>query len=189
MQKNDEQLLSDYLQGNERALTVLVDRYLTDVYTFAFNLTGDQQVAEDITQESFIKAWKKIRSFIPGNSFRSWLFRIVRNTAIDWLRKKKEVPFSAFEDAREGVNVLLETLSDTEPLPDELLARAQDTRYLEGLLEQINPLYREVLTLRHTSTMTFDEIGNILKRPLHTVKSHYRRGLVSLRRLFEARTV
>jgi RNA polymerase sigma factor (sigma-70 family) len=185
---SDEQLIADYLEGEEKALGALVDRYLGDVYTFAVKLTRDTQAAEDITQESFTKAWKNMRKFVPGNSFRGWLFSIVRNTAIDFLRKKKEVAFSTFETTPEGENVFVESLADTGPLQDELLARAEDARYIETLLAQINPEYREVLALRHASDMTFGEIGKSLKRPLHTVKSQYRRGLAAVRRLLEAKT-
>ncbi len=183
MNRDDKQLISNYLEGDDRALGILVDRYISDAYNFAFNLTKDSQLAEDITQESFVKAWKNIRKFIPTNSFKGWLFRIVKNTAIDALRKRKEeVSFSVFEN-NEGENSLVETLVDTAPLPDELIRRAEDARYLEELLEQINPEYREVLTLRNTSNLTFEEIGKILKRPLHTVKSQHRRAMIALRRL------
>ncbi len=188
MQKEDEQLIADYLEGDEKALAILIDRYLSDAYTFAVKLTGDTQTAEDITQESFTKAWKNMRKFIPGNSFHGWLFSIIRNTAIDFLRKKKAVPFSVFETTTNGDNVLVATLADAGPLPDELLARTEDARFLEMLLGQINPEYRQVLTLRNTSNMTFAEISKVIKRPLHTVKSQYRRGLVALRRLFEGQT-
>lgn len=189
MQTNDEKLISDYLEGNEKALTILVDRYLSDAYSFALKITHDSHLAEDVTQESFTKAWKNMRKFIPGNSFRGWLFTIIRNTAIDILRKKKDVPFSVFEINTEGENALVATLADTSPLPDELLARAQDAQYLSFLLSQINPEYREVLTLRHTSNMTFAEIGKLLKRPLDTVKSQHRRGIASLRRLMETQPI
>jgi len=182
MSRSDEQLISDYLEGDDQSLSVLVDRYLSDAYNFALSLTKDSQSAEDITQESFVKAWKNIRKFVPTNSFKSWLFRIVRNTAIDTLRKKKEVAFSVFENV-EGENPLVASLADTAPLPDELLARAEDAQYLEKLLEQLNPEYREVLTLRNTSNLTFEEIGKILQKPLHTVKSQHRRALIALRRL------
>jgi RNA polymerase sigma-70 factor (ECF subfamily) len=188
MQKTDDQLITDYLDGNENSLEILVDRYLGEAFTFAATVTGDPQVAEDVVQDSFMKAWKNMRKFVPGNSFRGWLFTIVRNTAIDYLRNKKEVPFSTFDTDTQKENVLTATLADTEPLSDELLARAEDARYINMLLGQLNPEYQEVLTLRHTSNMTFNEIGKVLKRPLHTVKSQHRRGSVALRRLLEAKT-
>ncbi len=188
MEKDDEQLISAYLEGDDHSLSVLVDRYLADAYNFAFKLTNDSHIAEDITQESFMKAWKNIRKFIPGNSFQSWLFSIIRNTSIDYLRKNRELPFSNFE-TQEGYNTIMSTLTDTEPLQDELITMAENTRYVENLLEQINPQYREVLTLRHTSNMTFDEMSKILRRPLHTVKSQYRRGITSLRRLINTQTI
>ena len=187
MNKYDEQLISAYLEGDDYSLAVLVDRYLTDAYNFAFKLTNDTHVAEDVTQESFMKAWKNIRKFVPSNSFRSWLFSIIHNTSIDYLRKKRELPFSGFEN-NEGYNPLVATLTDPEPLQHELIAMAEDTRYVENLLSQINPQYREVLTLRHTSNMTFDAMSKLLKRPLHTIKSQYRRGIASLRRLINTQT-
>jgi RNA polymerase sigma factor (sigma-70 family) len=189
MSKTDDQLIFDYLEGNEKALTILVGRYLSDAYNFAVKLTGDRQIAEDITQESFTKAWKNMRKFVAGNSFRGWLFSIIKNTAIDWLRKRKNISFSNFAHIAEHENTLEATLVDTNPLPDELLAQAQDAQYLEKLLLQINPQYQEVLSLRNTSNMTFDEISKIVKRPLHTVKSQYRRGLIAMRRLIEAQAM
>jgi len=185
MKRTDEQLITDYLEGQERALGILVDRYLPDTYNFAFRLTGDRGSAEDIVQESFIKAWKNIRRFVPCNSFRGWLFTIVRNTAIDLLRQKRAVAISSFENET-GENILAATVADFGPLPDELLARAQDEKYLISLLVEINPEYREVLTLRYSSNLTFKAIGEILKRPLYTVKSQHRRALAALRRLAEA---
>lgn len=188
MRKADEQLIDEYLDGNEKALATLVDRHLANAYNFAFNLVNDNQAANDITQEAFIKAWKNIRGFKRGSSFQTWLFAITRNVAIDWLRKRKEVTFSAFEN-KEGVNVLTETLADTNLLPDELLARAEDVRFVEMLLEELDPLYRDVLKLRYSSNMTFEEIGEALKRPLYTVKSQHRRALIALRRSLEAKSV
>lgn len=184
MRKDDGQLVSSYLEGDEKSLNILVDRYLKDVYNFAYRLTNNQQAAEDIAQESFIKAWKNIRRFIPGNSFRTWLFAITRNTSIDWLRQKKEIALSSFEDER-GINPLIETLADGQPLPNELIARAEDVAYVRALLSELNPEYREVLELRYSSNPTFAEIGEILKRPLHTVKSQHRRALAALRRVIQ----
>lgn len=187
MKRTDDQLISKYLDGDEKALGVLLDRHLSNAYTFAFRLTGDRQAAEDITQESFIKAWKNIRGFKRGSSFQTWLFTITRNSAIDWLRRKKEVAFSAFENER-GDNVLIDTLADVEPLPDELLVRAEDAAFVQVLLSELDPRYRDVLTLRYSSNLTFAEIGRLLQRPPHTVKSQHHRAIIALRRSLRVKT-
>lgn len=185
--RTDTQLVVDYLEGNEKALGILVDRYLKDVYNFSFKLAGDLQAAEDITQESFIKSWKYVRTYRRGDNFKTWLLTITRNTAIDWLRQKKDIAFSAFQNER-GENAFVESLESNEPLPDELLESARDKKFVQSLLTRINPSFREVLTLRYESNLTFREIGEILQRPLHSVKSQHRRALASLRRLLQAQT-
>jgi RNA polymerase sigma-70 factor, ECF subfamily len=188
MRQSDEQLIINYLDGDEKAIGLLVDRYLTDIFNFAFKLTSDKQAAEDITQESFIKAWKNIRGFRRKSSFQTWLFSIARNSAIDWLRKKKEIAFSAFEKA-DGTNPIAETIVDRELLPDELITQAEDIQFVQSILTELNPIYSEVLTLRYSSNLTFEEIGKILKRPIHTVKSQHRRALIALRRVLETRPI
>src|SRR3989344_8510202 len=90
MKKIDEQLISDYLEGDEKSLGVLVDRYLVNIYNFAYKLVNDRQVANDISQESFIKAWKNIRKYRQGSNFQTWLLTITRNTAIHLFRGEKK---------------------------------------------------------------------------------------------------
>lgn len=182
MGKDDGQLISEYLEGDESALAVLVDRHLKSVFNFARALTSDAQAAEDVAQESFIKAWKHIRRYRQGSNFQTWLFSITRNTAIDWLRQKKALTFSSFENER-GENVLLETLADTQPLQDELIEQVENTVLVQALLTQLDSRYQDVLTLRYSSNLTFEEIGEIVQRPLHTVKSQHRRAIASLKRL------
>jgi RNA polymerase sigma-70 factor (ECF subfamily) len=165
MKKTDEQLISDYLEGDEKSLEVLVDRYLVNIYNFAYKLVNDRQAANDISQESFIKAWKNIRKYRQGSNFQNWLLTLTRNTAIDWLRKRKDLSFSTFEDEK-SISIFAETLVDDKPSPLELLARAEDTIFVQELLNELNPLYRDVLTLRYSSDFTFKEIGKLLKRPL-----------------------
>lgn len=188
MKNTDEELIVEYLEGNENALTVLVDRYIKDVYQFAYQLTNDSGMSEDIVQESFVKAWKHMRNFRAGGSFKTWIFTITRNTAIDWLRKQKEVRISSFENS-DGHNALLESTASNELLPDELLARAEDSTYATALLMQLDSKYQEVLTLRYSSNMTFEEIGQLLRRPLHTIKSQHRRALAMLRRIQKVESV
>jgi RNA polymerase sigma factor (sigma-70 family) len=100
------------------------------------------------------------------------------------LRKKKELAFSSFENA-EGKNAFVESLQDAGPGPNELLARAENTKFVAAILAQLDVRYREVLTLRYEDGLTFKKIGEVLRRPLHTVKSQHRRVLISLRRLMQ----
>ena len=185
MESPDAKLIAAYLADeDEAALAALIERYLKPVYGFVQRMAGSTD-AEDITQEIFVKVWKNLKKYRSGQSFKTWLYAIARNSCIDFLRKKKSIAFSDFEN-EEGDNWLAETLADPEPLPDETLARAQNEQLLENLLNQLSPLYREVLILHYNEHFTFEEIGAALGKPLNTVKSQHRRGLAILRRMLDA---
>ena len=186
MDMTDEQLINGYLEGDDTSLGFLVDRYISDVYRFSLHLTQEAAVAEDVAQESFIKAWKNIRSYRKGTNFKGWLFTIARHTAIDYLRQRRALTVSSFEN-KEGKNVLLETLADGTKSIEALLSQAEDAEYVAALLTNLDPKYQEVLNLRYTNELTFEEIGQVLGRPLHTVKSQHRRAIAGLRRLTETK--
>lgn len=182
--KKDAELIVGSVQGNEKNFEILVKRYLKGVYNFVYRMIGDTSDAEDIAQETFIKVWKNIKKYNPEKSFKTWLFSIARNTVIDYLRKRKNLPFSNFEDT-EGNNFLTENLTDPEPLPDELLARAENKEFLDNALKQLSIIYKEVLILHYQEHLTFEEIGQVLKKPSNTVKSQHRRGLIELRKILQ----
>src|SRR6266576_2291365 len=92
---SDEELIADYLRGDEAAFGVSTGRHLSGVYSFALRLVGDSAAAEDIAQETFVKAWRSLKKYDSKTSrFKTWVLRIARNTAIDFLRKKKNIPIS-----------------------------------------------------------------------------------------------
>jgi RNA polymerase sigma-70 factor (ECF subfamily) len=136
-------------------------------------------------QETFFKVWKNLKKFRQGENFKTWIFTIARNTAIDFLRKRKEYVFSDFENA-EGGNYVADTLTDPEPLPDALVETLEREKLLEELLSKISPQYREVLMLRYHEDLTFEEIGKVLDKPLDTVKSQHRRALIELRKIIKS---
>jgi RNA polymerase sigma-70 factor (ECF subfamily) len=183
MEHSDEQLIAATLAGDDRAFPELVSRYMQPLYNFIYRLCGSASDAEDIAQEVFVKVWKNLTKYRQGESVRAWIFTIARNTTIDWLRKKKHLVFSDFENA-EGENLLVATLADTELLADELYARGEDHEALEAALAALPLLQREVLLLHYREGLTFDEIGRTLDVPLHTVKSRHHRALLRLRELF-----
>ena len=183
MDTSDEDLIRDYLAGDESAFAELTRRHLGGVYSFVARFVGNAEEADDITQETFLKAWKNLKKYNQSSSkFKTWLFRIARNSAIDFLRKKKHVPFSQF-DTEGGVNVLTETVADAEDLPDTLLMKLEDAKELHAVLEQLPPKAREILLLYYTNEFTFEEIGTLLGEPANTVRSRHRRALQALRKI------
>src|SRR3989344_5103566 len=155
MAETDKQLVYNYINGDGKVLEKLISRYLKPVYNFVYRISNSQQDAEDITQETFIKVWQKIKKYNPDKNFKTWLFTIARNTAVDWLRKKRNLVFSDFENSQ-GENYLENALNDPNPLPDKILAQAEDKKFVENLLRQLAPIYREVLVLRYSHDLTFD---------------------------------
>ncbi|MDO8600803.1 MAG: sigma-70 family RNA polymerase sigma factor [bacterium] len=190
MNRLDQELIVNYLNGDVESLEILIQRYLKPVYRFVYQYVGNVEDAEDITQEAFVKAWRNLQRFDRTKNFKTWIFAIAKNTAIDFLKKKKTIPFSAFS-ARNGENeagesTFAETLADSLPLPDEMLVR-RDARYmLARAMEKLSYEYKMVILLRSMRELTFREIAESLGEPLHTVKSRYRRGLVLLKNILRA---
>ncbi len=186
MEETDEELVARYVRGEESAFEELTQRYLKTVYSFIYRFIGSPHDAEDVTQEAFFKIWKGLRNYNAKTSkFKTWALHIARNSAIDYLRKKKHIPFSRLslssDDGSDASTVLAETLPDQEPLADELFATAERAQMLYHALEQLSPAHREVLLLHYTNHLSFEEIGETLGEPANTVKSRHHRALHALR--------
>jgi RNA polymerase sigma-70 factor, ECF subfamily len=180
MEKTDAELIQATIDGDAGAFSSLVSRYSRDAYAFAFFMAKDASDAEDITQEAFVKVWKNLTKFKPGQKFKSWLMAIAHNTAIDYLRKRRHVVFSKFED-EEGVNILAETLTNEEPSASDLAALAESAEKTARAVQELPDIYRSVLALRYEGGMSFEEISELVKKPVNTVKSQHRRALIALR--------
>jgi RNA polymerase sigma-70 factor (ECF subfamily) len=180
---SDEKLVEEYLLGNKIAFEELLERYLKQIYGFLFRLVGNQAVAEDLSQDTFLKAWKNLKRFDQERKFGTWLFAIAKNTAFDWFKKKREIPFSTFTD-EEGES-RLNNITDENILPDEILERKNIAEELEKMLEKIPLHYRAILLLHYKEDFSLHEIEEILDEPYNTIKSRYRRALLELRKLFK----
>lgn len=188
----DQQLIADYLAGDEKSLEILFSRYTRSIYSFIYRYIGASKDAEDVSQEVFVKAWRNLKKFDQGKSFKTWIFSIAKNSAIDFLKKKKAIPFSAFSTRgvfprrihlgrRSVLGGENENFVDTSPLPPELFEKAEIAQILNTALEKLSPQYRMVLFLRYNDHFTFREIAESLGEPLHTIKSRHRRALTALR--------
>lgn len=176
----DEKLINDFLEGNDAAFEMLLERHLSPVLNFLWQLVRDRDTAEDLAQETFFKVWKNLRRFDPNKNFKVWLFAIAKNTAYDFFKKKKTLPFSLFTD-EEGHNQL-EKLDDKKPWPDEILERKDLAREIEGKLEEIPEAYRIILLMHYKEDFSLSEISEILNVPYNTVKSQHQRGLERLKK-------
>lgn len=182
MIRTDEQLIADYLAGDREALEILIRRHLKPVYSFVCRYVGDAAETDDVTQDAFVRAWRALKKFDRTKKFKTWLFAIAKNAALDALKKKRAVPFSEFENEG-GENMLAKTLADPALLPTEILERADIAKALSTALEALSPDYRMVLFLRYNDHFNFREIAESLGEPLHTIKSRHRRALVQLKKL------
>ncbi|MDD5152869.1 MAG: RNA polymerase sigma factor [Candidatus Pacebacteria bacterium] len=177
---SDEEIIILYKNGDPEVFKTLIDRYSSPLYNFTARLTNEHD-APDIVQNTFIKAWKNIHKFDPSKGvFKTWIFTIAKNVAIDFLRKKKVLNFSELDKDDDPFS---EKIPDENLLPVEVLQKLEDSRFLNKLLEQLPLHYKTVLVLYYQEDITFEEIGKILGKPLNTVKSHHRRAIMELRRL------
>src|SRR3989339_1719465 len=141
--ETDEELAILYKEGNKEAFKGLINRYTFPLYNFTAHIVN-QNDASDVVQEIFIKTWKSIHKFDEKKaSFKTWIFTIARNTAIDFMRKKKNLVFSDFENA-EGENVLLDTVADPKHSAEKITAKIENKKLAEKILNKLSPIYREI---------------------------------------------
>ncbi len=182
-ERSDAELIRAYAEGDEGAFETLISRYAGPIYRFSFRLVRDAHGAEDLTQETFIKVWKNLKRFDQSKSFKAWMFAIARNTAIDAIRKKDPISFTAMarEDDAGGAPYEF-SIEDSRPLPDEVASRAEDAELIDALLAELPPKQRAAILLHDGEELTFQEIADAVKEPLNTVKSRYRRGVETLKK-------
>ncbi len=194
---SDEQLINNYLRGDEKSLEILIQRYLKSIHGFVYRYTNGAQETEDIVQEVFVRVWRNIKKFDPRRSrlalfgagqqksFKVWIFHIAKNAAIDFFKKKKVFSFSSFENEK-GENIFLDNLIDSAPLPSEIAEQVDAGRLFDAVFKKLPSKYRAVIFLRHDSHLTFREIAESLGEPLHTVKSRHRRALILVKKMLPA---
>jgi len=180
---SDQELVKAARGGEAAAFDVLVRRHAGCVYRFAFRLVRDAPTAEDIAQETFLKIWRNLKRFDVQKPFKAWMFRIARNTAFDWLKKKRAYAFSELEE--DGDALGLDDVADEAPLPDESVLSQELRDELASALDRLSPRAKSVVMLHDLEELTFQEIAEACEEPLNTVKSRYRRALGELRKIVE----
>lgn len=185
MQLTDQEIIEKYLEGETNALDLLVDRYMSIIYRFIYRQMGNAEDANDITQDVFVKAWKNLKKYNPNQNFKTWIMTIARNSSIDYLRKRKSINFSKLNNDFSDEE-FEDTLVDSESLPDEVYERGEAKGVVEELMKVLTETQRSAINLRINEDLSFEEIAEVLGRPLNTVKSDFRRGLIAMRKSLES---
>jgi RNA polymerase sigma-70 factor, ECF subfamily len=160
--------------GETEAFDELVTRYRTRIFAMIYNMVHNEQDAWDLAQDSFVKAWKSIKRFRGRSSFYTWIYRIVMNVTIDWLRKKQVKGAGVeFDDAIQlrEVNPASKTLPKADPLPFERMERNEIRQKIDKAIAQLSPEHRAVILMKETEGMQYHEIAEALGCSIGTVMS------------------
>lgn len=170
----ESELIARAQGGDHRAFAVLVRRNQDRVFRFILRLVGARDEAMDLTQETFMKAHQALPGWRPEAQFRTWLFRIAHNTALDLLRRRQRIEFVSFSDLPAGQED--HALPDPARQPDERLADRQSIELLERTLRELPAEHCEILLLREVEDMSYTEIAATLGIAEGTVKSRIARA-------------
>ena len=180
--KTDEQLVKAYAQGNNEAFDVLLKRHQQRVFNYILRIIKNEDAANDIFQETFVKAIVTLRQgrYTESGKFPAWISRIAHNLIIDYFRQEKSENLQSSD--LEDVDVLNRKELCEETIEDILVSRQinEDVKYL---ISELPPLQREVLTMRYYQNLSFKEIAELTNVSINTALGRMRYAILNLRRL------
>jgi RNA polymerase sigma-70 factor (ECF subfamily) len=186
-QLDDKELAALAARGREMAFRELLTRYERPIFSLVYRMVRDRTLAEDLAQESFVRAFNAIGSYKPRFKFSSWIFKIANNHTIDHLRKRRldTVSIDGSPHARnpeEEAQTRL-VVESTEEAPDRFVESRELGGQIEDAIARLRPEYRTAVLLRHVEGHTYEEIAEIMDLPLGTVKTYLHRARGELKGL------
>ncbi len=173
LEKEDADLVAQCQKGDLEAFNELVTRYRNKAYGMIYNMVRNEQDAWDLAQDGFLKAWKSIARFRGQSSFYTWLYRIMTNVTIDWLRKKQIEGTSEFDDT---VSIASAepgsfTVPKADPLPSEKIEQAEIRKRIDAAISKLSPEHRAVIVMKELEGLQYQEIADALECSIGTVMS------------------
>jgi RNA polymerase sigma-70 factor (ECF subfamily) len=181
--ENETSLVEEARAGSATAFSTLVHQYSKNVYRVALNITGNQEDAEDVTQEAFLKALANLARFQGESRFYTWLTRITVNEALMKLRKRKSDRTVSLDEPIEGdeKSFMPRDIEDWGDNPEQRFAKVELQGILSQAIEQLDPPYRIVFALRDIENMSTEETAETLGMSIPAVKSRLLRARLKLR--------
>jgi len=176
--------------GDAEAFDKLITRYSADIYSLLFRLTSNGEDAADLTQETFIRAFKAISGFRGDSDLKTWLYRIAVNESRNkfrwWKRRKREWTVSLDDNIGSSESVYSDILSDPSANPEQETLRRERETILQNALKELPTIFREPIVLFDIEGLSYDEICKTLDLNLGTLKSRLARGRKELKSMLRA---
>ncbi len=186
MEWTDSTAAEQARHGDQNAFRVLVERHSQPVFRLAFRMTGNEQDAEDVVQETFLRAYKQIHRFDGRSAFGTWVYRICANCSLDMIRarkSRKEQPTAASDD--DYTANWLERLAAHDPSPERLTQSGEIADLIEPALQSLTETERTAFVLRHYEGCDIEEIARTLGVQNNAAKHSVFRAVQKLRRALE----
>ncbi len=167
--------------GDTTAFDVLVTRYEKRVFNCALRIAGNYNDAADVAQEAFIRAFNSIQTFRGDANFTTWIYRIVTNVYLDERKKSKAHRQTSLDEYIElDENSVTRQIVDESPTPDEMVESKERARVLQNAINALPDYQKIILTLYSFQHRSYEEIADILRLPIGTVKSRLNRARIAL---------
>lgn len=176
----DADILAEVMAGDVQAFEKIVERHKNRLFNFVYRFVGDRETAEDIVQETFLRAFRRHKDYKAIANFSTWLFTIAGNLAKSELRRRKRWRFFSLnwdEESETGFD-----LPDETRRPDTVAETSMTDELIQKAIESLPFNYRRVIVLRDVEGMSYQEISRVVGRPVGTVKSRVNRARLRLQR-------
>lgn len=178
----DAELIGVAIKGREDSFEELVRRYQRPIVGYVFRMLGDYDAALDVTQEVFIKVYNSLHRYSSDYKFSTWLYRIAHNATIDHIRRNANNAQSLETESKDGAYQL--QIESRDPSPEKVRERKEWRAEIDTVVKRLPPAYRELILLRHSHDLSYDEIADVTGLPLGTVKNRLFRAREMMREIF-----
>lgn len=186
MPEIDDKLIKEALRGDQKAFAELVSRHQGSVYHIVFRIVRDKDIASDLVQETFMKAFSSLKSYRSEYRFSTWLYKIAANSSIDHLRKKRIQAMSLDNPIQTGDGEVSIEVPDYSHHPEEEIIRRERAVSIEEAIKSLPEKYRRVIIARHKEEKSYEEIASELNLPVGTVKARIFRARELLKKRLRA---
>ena len=182
---SDVDLIAKAISGREEGFEELVRRYQRPIVGYIYRMLGDYDASLDVSQEVFIKVYNSLDKYSSEYKFSTWIYRIAHNATIDHIRRNSAKLQSLETESEDGAYQM--QLESSAPTPEQYQERKEWKSEIESVVKCLPSAYRELILLRHTQELSYDEIAEVTNLPLGTVKNRLFRAREMMREIFVER--